>query len=91
VIVSALSDHFASICPIERFDPRHLPDDWTAEDTALLQAVDDATATPIHIAYRLAPEWAEGIHAVIDDLETLTAGRPRVATELVEHTFTRLD
>ncbi|MCW2982704.1 MAG: hypothetical protein JWR63_274 [Conexibacter sp.] len=91
MFVSGPSDHFATICPIERFDPRHLPDDWTADDKALLQAIDDATATPIHIAYRLAPEWADGIHAVIDGLETLTPRRPRIAIELVEHTLTRLD
>jgi hypothetical protein len=93
-IVSARSDHFgaaATICLIERFDFRHLPDDWTTDDEALLQAIDDATATPIHIAYRLAPEWADGVHAVIDDLETLAAARPAVGIELIGHALARLD
>jgi hypothetical protein len=81
----------ATICLIEHFDPRRLPDDWTADDETLLQAVDDATATPIHIAYRLAPEWADGVHTVFDDLETLASARPRVAVELIEHALGRLD
>jgi hypothetical protein len=80
-----------TICRIQHFDPRHLPGDWTADDEALLQAVDDATATPIHIAYGLAPEWADGVHAVIDELETLASCRPRVAIELIEHALARLD
>jgi hypothetical protein len=80
-----------TICRIQHFDPRHLPDDWTADDEALLQAIDDATATPIHVAYRLAPEWADGVHAAIDDLETIASFRPRVAVELIEHALARLD
>lgn len=76
---------------MERFDPHHVPGDWTAEDLALLDALVDATATPVHMSYRLAPEWAEGVHRVLDDLEALAARRPTVCLELIEHGLARLD
>jgi hypothetical protein len=72
-----------------RVDLRRLPDDWSAEDEALLQAIDDATATPIHIAYALGAEWSDGIHAVIDRLEARPP-RPDVAIELVERMLARV-
>jgi hypothetical protein len=70
-------------------DLRRLPPEWTAEDVALLQAIDDATATPVYIGYGLAPEWSDGVHAVIDEIEegSLAAA---VALELVEHMLLRL-
>jgi hypothetical protein len=77
--------------PVDRFDPRHAPSDWAADDLDLLQAVEDATATPIYIEYRLGPAWSEGVDAVIDEIEALVRNRPRVALELVEHTLVRLD
>src|SRR4051794_31127076 len=42
-------------------DLRRLPDGWGADEEALLQAVDDATAAPIYIEYSLAPGWFDGI------------------------------
>ena len=74
---------------MQRFDPRRLPRDWSAKDAALLQAIDDATATPIHMDYAIAPEWAEGVNCTIDQLETSSL-RPDVAIELVEHMLGRL-
>jgi len=47
---------------MERVNVRRLPDDWGAEEEALLHAIDDATATPIYIAYHLVPEWCDGLH-----------------------------
>lgn len=74
-----------------RVDLRRLPDDWSADDEALLQAVDDATATPVHIGYTLAPEWFDGIADVVDELEACTGGRPDIAVVLIEHVIARLD
>lgn len=76
---------------MERFDPHHVPDDWTAEDVALLDALVDATATPIHMSYKSAPEWAGGVHGVLDDLEALAPRRPSACVELVELALMRLD
>src|SRR4051794_23168363 len=76
---------------MERVNLRRLPDDWGADEEALLQAVDDATATPIYIEYRLAPEWFDGIADVIDELEACITKRPDVALVVVEHMIDRLD
>src|SRR3954451_25343516 len=76
---------------MERVNLRRLPDEWGAEEEALLQAVDDATATPIYIEYRLAPEWFGGIADVIDELEACVTQRPDVALVVVEHMIDRLD
>lgn len=48
---------------VERVNLRRLPEDWTQADEELAQAVDDSTATPIYVSYRLAGEWFEGVHA----------------------------
>src|SRR3954468_14591809 len=76
---------------MERVNLRRLPDDWGADEEALLQAIDDATATPIYIEYNLAPERFDGIAGIIDDLEACAAQRPDIALELVEHVIARLD
>ena len=70
---------------------RRLPDSWTAEDEELLQALDDATATPVEIVYRLSREWFDGVLGVIADLEDLIAARPSIALALLEHLAIRLD
>jgi hypothetical protein len=76
---------------MKRVNLRRLPDEWGAEEEALLQAVDDATATPIYIEYRLDPEWFDGIADVIDDVEACVRTRPVVALALIEHMILRLD
>ena len=76
---------------MERVNLRRLPDGWGADEEALLQAVDDATATPIYIEYRLAPEWFDGIANTIDDLEECLPRRPDVAMALIGHMIVRLD
>lgn len=68
-----------------------MPDDWSAEDEALLQGIDDATATPILISYKLANEWFDGLHAVVDDLEPVVTRRPRIGLDLIEHALSRLN
>ena len=87
------SPHFADCddWPVDPIDPRRLPDDWTHEDIALLQAIDNATATPIYIEYKLGPGWAEGVHDVIDAIEDHLRERPLVTFELIEHCLRRLD
>lgn len=74
-----------------RVDLRRLPNDWSADDEALLQAVDDATATPLDIGYKLAPAWFDGIADVIDAIESCTGRRPDIAVVLIEHVIARLD
>ena len=81
----------ATIKRMERVNPRRLPAEWGANEEALLQAIDDATATPIYIEYRLAPEWFDGIADVIHDLESCVGRRPDVAVVLIEHMIARLD
>jgi hypothetical protein len=76
---------------MERVNLRRLPDEWSATDMHLLQAVDDATATPVYIAYSLADEWFEGLHATLDELEDHILRRPTVALDLIEHALHRLD
>src|SRR5947209_15971964 len=76
---------------MKRVNLRRLPDDWGAEEEALLQAIDDATATPIYIEYRLAAEWFDGLADVIDELEQCARTRPDVALSLIEHMVIRLD
>jgi hypothetical protein len=49
---------------MERINLRRLPADWTADEEALLQPIDDATSTPVYIEYRLAPEWFDGVQNV---------------------------
>src|SRR3954454_24562396 len=61
---------------MERVNLRRLPDDWGADEEALLQAVDDATATPIYIEYSLAPEWFDGTDRVIDEFAACVTKRP---------------
>jgi hypothetical protein len=70
---------------------RRLPDDWDGEDEVLLQAIDDATATPIYIEYRFAEEWLEGVAGVIDDLESWVDRRPKIALVLIERMVSRLE
>ena len=70
---------------------RRLPDDWTAEDEQLLQAVDDATATPIEVVYALSQQWFAGVEWVLDDLEELVTRRPSIALVLTEHLLLRLE
>lgn len=70
---------------------RRLPETWTAGDEALVQTVDDATATPIYVTYRLAGEWFEGVHAVLDTLEAQLRNRPRIVLALLERAAFRLD
>ena len=55
------------------------------------QKVDDATATPIYISYRLADEWFDGIHGVLEDLADQIPNRPVVVLRLLEHFARRLD
>jgi hypothetical protein len=76
---------------MERVNVRRLPDAWGADDEALLQAIDDATATPVYIAYAFAPEWFDGVQAMIDELEAVVPARPAVAVALIEHAILRLD
>lgn len=77
---------------IERVNLRRLPDDWTAEDETLLQAVDDATATPVEITRRLAEEWFAGVGWVLDDLDELASRRPTITPlVLAEHLLVRLE
>lgn len=81
----------ATIRRMERVNLRRLPDEWTAEDEALAQAVDDATATPIYIPYRLAPEWLDGVNAALDQLEDQLQRRLVVVLTLLEHSLFRLE
>jgi hypothetical protein len=81
----------ATIKRMERVNLRRLPADWTADDEALLQAVDDATATPIEITRRLAEEWFTGVEWALDELEELATHRPPVALVLTEHLLLRLE
>lgn len=76
---------------MERIDLRRLPGDWSAEDRELLQAVEDASATPIYVEYRISREWFEGIESVIDDLEARLDSRPKVVLTLIERLLVRLD
>jgi hypothetical protein len=76
---------------MERVDVRRLPADWSAEEEALLKAIDDATATPVEIDRRLAEEWFAGIGWMLDELEDLALRRPAVALELAEHLLVRLE
>lgn len=76
---------------MEHIDLRRLPDDWSVEDCNLLQAVDDASATPISITYRLSRDWFDGIEDVMDELETHLAKRPDVVLTLIERLLVRLD
>jgi hypothetical protein len=57
----------------------------------LRRAPDQATATPIFIDYRLAPDWFEGIDAVIDELEDHLANEPAAVLLLAEHAIARLE
>src|SRR4051812_37788962 len=75
---------------MERVNLRRLPDDWGADEEALLRAIDDATATPIYVPYALASEWFDGIQWVIDELDECVVRRPDVALVLVEHMIDRL-
>ena len=68
-----------------------MPDDWDGEDEDLLQAVDDATATPIYIQYSFAAEWFDGVAQVIDDLESRVDRRPTIALVLIERMIARLE
>jgi hypothetical protein len=81
----------ATINRMGRLNVRRLPADWGQEEEALLTALDDATATPVDITYRLAAEWCDGIADVLDDLEEAAARRPDVVVELCEHLLVRLD
>lgn len=76
---------------MERADLRRLPADWSPEEEELLQAIDDATATPVDIDRRLAEEWFAGIGWVLDDLEELATRRAAIALELTEHLLLRLE
>jgi hypothetical protein len=74
-----------------RVDVRRLPVDWSAQEETLLQAIDDATATPVEIDRRLAEEWFAGIGWILDELEDLAPRRKAVALELAEHLLLRLE
>lgn len=76
---------------MNRVDMRRLPTDWSTEEEELLQAIDDATATPVDIDRRLAEEWFAGVSWVLDDLEDLAARRTATALELTEHLLLRLE
>ena len=76
---------------MDRVDLRRLPADWSSEEEQLLQAIDDATATPVDIDRRLAEEWFAGIGWILDDLEDLAAQRATIALELIEHLLLRLE
>lgn len=76
---------------MDRIDLRRLPDDWSAEDSELLQEVDDASATPISIEYRISRGWFDGIEDVIDELEARLPTRPAVILTLIERLLVRLD
>src|SRR5260370_966059 len=63
---------------MERVNVRRLPDAWAPDDEALLQSVDDATATPVYIAYRQAGERLAALHgraagAATEDPERLAS------------------
>jgi hypothetical protein len=76
---------------MNRVDMRRLPTDWSTEEEELLQAIDDATATPVDIDRRLAEDWFAGIGWVLDDLEDLATRRRAPALELTEHLLLRLE
>ena len=76
---------------MEGINLRRLPADWTADEEALLQAIDDATATPVEITRRLAEEWFTGVEWALDALEELATRRPAVALVLAEHLLLRLE
>ena len=70
---------------------RRLSDEWTADDESLVQAIDDATATPIEITRHLAPDWFAGVETSIDELEDRAVRRPEIVLALTEHLLLRLD
>ena len=76
---------------MERINLRRLPADWSVDEEALLQAIDDATATPVEITRRLAEEWFTGVEWALDDLEELATRRPTIALVLTEHLLLRLE
>lgn len=76
---------------MDRIDLRRLPEDWTVEDQQLLEAVEDASATPIYIDYKLSRDWFDGIKDVIDQLEAHVAARPAIVLVLIERLLVRLD
>ena len=76
---------------MERLNLRRLPADWDLEAEALLNAIDDAPATPVDVERRMADEWFDGVHMALDELETLSDRDPAVALALLEHLVIRLD
>jgi hypothetical protein len=57
----------------------------------LRRAVEDATATPVHIERRLGREWSEGLNATIDELEDFVAQDAVAVLLLAEHALGRLE
>lgn len=58
---------------------------------AVKREVDDTTATPIYIDYRLAPTWYEGVDEAIDRIDDLVVPEPTGAILLAEHALQRLE
>ncbi len=57
----------------------------------LKRELDDATATPIFIEYRLAPAWAEGVDYAIEALEGHLPTNAAAVLLLTEHAVRRLE
>ncbi len=58
---------------------------------ALKRQLDDQTATPIHIEYRLGPGWFEGVDYAIDKLESYLSTDAVAVLLLAEHAVRRLE
>ena len=58
---------------------------------AVKRWVDDTTATPIYMDYRLAPAWYEGVDEAIDRIDELVVPDPTAAILLAEHALHRLE
>jgi hypothetical protein len=61
---------------MERINLRRLPADSTADEEVLLQAIDDATATPVYIEYRLADEPCSQRRTRFNSRKASTSSRP---------------
>ena len=62
-----------------------------ARTRAFLEEVDIATATPIYIEYRAAPDWFAGIESSLDSLADYVSEAPRDVLLLCERMAARLE
>lgn len=58
---------------------------------ALRRVVDEATATPVYIDYRLGPEWFEGVADALDEIDQHRNRGPVVAMLVSEYMLQRLE